>query len=409
MFQNSHVGLRGNASLRHVLVETPADTISIRRVLSDNSSADATVRLKIDNQRYVDLTQKMAIAKQATVIGVNSRNTRRDDGFSAAASYAIWGCAVDAHFSNSFANSTFPTRSDSGGYGEFLHGRSLDGSLSRPLTSRVVARVSASIGLTSYRYFLIGRYPTPPTSRDQWHQSWRVSGIYTASTQFNTGVTLDVSKNRLINISSASAGVNSNVRTYRAEWNWSYRLLPGLTATQANAISADYTEYPFLPQNNRLSLNFGSATQLNAVITPRLSVTVAHSSQQSPGGNYILYPDGLHYFGRADETKNYTLNTRIDYSPSRGISLTANPIYYASDRTGTVDGQTVPQRRSRSLTFSGGANINWQVGRRGVVSGNIQRSYRADRSVSYSSGVVQPSPRSEIDYWNGSLQFSWTL
>ena len=409
LFQNSPVGIRGNASFRHVQVETPADTISIRRVLSDNSGADGTVRLKLDSQRYVDLTQKMAITKQATVIGVNSRNTRREDGFTAGAYYAIWGWGLDSHFTNGFANSTFPTRSDSGGYGEFVHTRSLDGSVSRPLTPQLLARVQASIGLTSYRYYLIGRYPTPPASRDQWRQSWRASAIYNASAQFNTGVMIDVSKNRLINISSASTGTNSNERSYRAEWNWSYRLLPGLTATQTNAITADYTEYPFLPENNRLSLDFGTQTKLNAVITPRLNVTVSHNTKQSPGGNYTLYPDGNYYFGRADETKNYTLDALINYSPSPAISLTANPTYLTSDRSGTINGQAVPQRSSRSLTFSGGANINWQVGRKGVLRGNIQRSYRADRSIAYSSGLPQPSPRSEIDYWNGSLQFSWTL
>ncbi len=409
VFQSAPVSLRGNYSYRHVVVETPGDSGGIRRVLSDNNGADVTVRMRLDNDRYLDLTQRTALTKQATVIGADSRNTRRDDGFSASARYLIWGWSIDTRFNNGFSNSTFPTRSDSGGYGEFLHSRSLDGTLNRALTSRLVAKLSTSVSLTSYRYFLIGRYPTPPVSRDQWRQSWRAEASYTTSARFNTGVTMEVSKNRLINIPSASTGANNGTRSYRGEWRWSYRLLPGLTATQRNTLSADYLEYPFLPENNRLTLDFGAVTTLNAIITPRLTVNVTHNSRQTPGGNYTAYPDGLYYFSRADEGTNYTLGASIAYSPSPAISFSFEPSYYSADRAGTVNAVQVPQRSSRSLMFSGGANINYQLSRKGTLRGDIHRTYRAERSTSYASGVPQFSPRSELDYWNGSLQLSWHL
>ncbi len=409
LLQSAPISLKGSFTFRHVQVETPADSGSIRRVLSDNTGGEATLRLRRDNDRYLDLTQRTAVTKQATVIGARSRNTRQDDGFAASGRYLLRGWALDGRFQNGFSNSTFPTRSDSGGYGEFLHSRSLDGTLNRQLTSRLNAKISASIGLTSYRYYVIGRYPTPPVSRDQWRQSWRAEGSYTRSTKFNTAVALEVSKNRLINIPSASTGANNNTRSYRSEWRWTYRLLPGLTATQRNTLSADYLEYPFLPDNNRLTLDYGAVTTLNAVVTPRLSMNVTHNSRQTPGGNYTIYPDGLYYFSRADESKNYTLAAAIAYTPSPAISLTFAPSYFAADRTGTVNAVQVPQRASRSLSFSGGANINRPVSRKGVLRGDIRRSYRADRSTTYSSGVPQSSPRSELDFWNGSLQLSWQI
>jgi hypothetical protein len=409
LYQAAPISLKGNYSFRHVQVETPADSGSIRRVLSDNTGADVTVRLRQDNDRYLDLTQRTAVSKQATVLGARSRNTRQEDGFSASGRYLILGWALDTRFQNGFSNSAFPTRSDSGGYGEFLHIRSLDGTLNRSLTSHLNAKISASIGLTSYRYFLIGKYPSPPVSRDQWRQSWRAEASYSTSARFNTAVAMEVSKNRLINIPSASTGANNGTRSYRGEWRWSYRLLSGLTATQRNTLSADYLEYPFLPENNRLTLDYGAVTTLNAVITPRLTVNVTHNSRQTPGGNYTAYPDGFNYFSRADESKNYTLGADIAYAPSEAISFTFQPNYYAADRSGTVNGVAVPQRSNRSLTFSGGANINYPISQKGVLRGDIHRSYRAERSTSYSSGVPLFSPRSELDYWNGSLQVSWHI
>jgi hypothetical protein len=409
LFQSAPIGLKSNFTYRHVQVETPADSGAIRRVLTDQSGIDGTVRLRLDNERYVDLTQKLSVTKAATVIGATSRNTRRDDGFSANARYLLAGWSLESRFSNAFGNSSFPTRSDSGGYDEFLHTRSLDGSVTRQISARIGLQMSASIALTSYRYSVIGKYPTLPVSRDQWRQSWRVKGSYARSTRFNTALSLEVSKNRLINIPSASTGTNNGTRAYRSEWSWNYRLLPGLTATQINTISADYLEYPFFPDNNRLTLDYGAVTTLNAVITPRLNIAVTHNTRETPGGNYTLYPDEQYYFERADRSKNSSLRATIAYAPSPAISFNFRPSFYAADRSGSVNGLDVPQRTSRTLDFSGGANINWPIGRRGALRGDISRTYRADRSTTYSSGVPQVTPRSEIDYWNGSLQLSWQI
>lgn len=409
LFQSAPIGLKSNFTYRHVQVETPADSGTIRRVLTDQSSIDGTVRLRQDNDRYVDLTEKLSLSKQATVYGVTTRNTRRDDSFSASARYLLWGWALTGNFIHGFGNSRFPTRSDSGGYSELLHTRTLDGIVSRQLTADIIAQVSASIGLTSYRYAVIGKHPSLPVSRDQWRQSWRAKGSYSPSTRFNTSLSLEVLKNRMINIPSASTATNSGTRAYRSDWSWTYRLLPGLTAVQINTLSADYLEYTFFPTNNRLTMDFGSVTTLNAVVTPRLSISMTHNTRRNPGGNYTLYPDDLYYFEPADENESSSLRASIAYSPSPVISLNFAPKYFAADRAGTVNGVQVPERSSRSLDFSGGANINWPIGRKGALRGDIARTYRAERTTTYASGVALSSPRSEVDYWNGSLQLSWQL
>ena len=64
--------------------------------------------------------------------------------------------------------------------------------------------------------------------------------------------------------------------------------------------------------------------------------------------------------------------------------------------------------RSR-LSFTGGANLNLPIGRSGLLTGTINRSFSADRTTTYRNGVPQPSPVAEQDYWNGSLQLSWEL
>lgn len=407
LFQSRWIGLKSDFTYRHIQVETPAESIGIRRVLTDQSGIDGTVRLRQDNERYIDLSQRMSTSKQATVVGTDSRNTRRDDAFNATGRYLLSGWALDARFNHGFGTSAFPTRSDDGGYEEFLHSRSLEGTLSRQLSPRITGQLSGSVGLTSYRYSTIGNYSSLPVSRDQYRQAWRVKASFASSTRFNTSLSLDVSRNQAINIPSASTGSNSATRSYRSEWNWSYRLLPGLTATQINGLTADYLEYPFFPDNNRLTLDYSALTTLNAVVTPHLNISVTHSTRETPAGNYALYPDFLYYFERADENRNSRLAANIAYSPSPAVAFTFRPTYYATERLGTVDGVELPQRKNATLDFSGGANVNLPVGRKGTLRGDVARTYRAERTLTYAAGVERSTPRSEIDYWNGSLQLSW--
>jgi hypothetical protein len=411
LFQTARVGLKNNFSYRHVQVETPlADSAVIQRALTDQWGADGTMRLRQDNDRYVDMQLKTSTSKQATVKGARSRNTRREDGFSAGGRYLLLGWSIEPRFNHSFANSDFPDRgTGGGGYSEFLHIRSLDGTVTKQLSATVSAQISAAIGLTSYRYSVIGTFPALPVSRDTWRQSWRAKGSYAPSTRFSTSLGLEVSKSSLINIPSASTGTNNTVRSYRSDWTWSYRLMSGLTATQVNTVSADYQEYPFFPDNNRLTLDYGNLTTLNAVVTPHLNISLTHSIRETPAGNYTLYPDNLYYFERADESKNSSIRATIAYSPSPAISFGFRPNYYSAKRVGTVNGIEVPQRTNGTLDFSGGANINVPVGRKGTLRGDIGRTYRAERTTTYTNLGAQESPLSEVDYWNGSLQLTWTF
>ncbi len=409
VFPSSPLGLNLNYTLRNVRVETPIDSGRIQQLRTESNGADLTMRLRRDTDRYLNLIGRVGRARQATGAALGSESTRRDLEFRSDGRYALAGWGLEAQFANTHSRSEFPERVASGGYQESLYVRSVRGTLTRNLGARLTAKASGEVSLSSYRYRPIGVYPTLPVDRDQYRQSYRIDGLYARSSTFNTGVTLEVTRQLYINIPSASTAANNQDRVYRAEWRWSYRLLPGLTATQQNLLSADYVVFDFLPTNNRLSLDYGTATTLNAVLTKRLNVNVTHNARTQPSGRYLRQADGLSYLAKSDENQNYTLRAIISYTPTPAFALTLQPDYQANDRSGTLNGEEVPQRRSRTLNFSGGASLNMPIGRRGRLTGDIRRSYRADRSITYASGVANASPRSETDFWNGSLQLSWDL
>jgi len=413
LYPDAPLGLTVGYGYKESRVEAPTDSGFIQAVNSRNNSVDATLKGRLDNDRYVSATGHLGSVQQAQGTGVSyqlgSESTQQNTGLNAVGRYVFGGWSLDGTFGLTGAISKYPNRIATGGFGESLFVRSIDGTLTRPFGGRLIFKANGDVTLSSYRYYALGTYPTLPINNDQYRQSYRLEGIYTPSLKFNTGLALEVIRTLAINLPAASTASNNEDRTYRAEWHWTYRLLPMLTATQRNLLTADYVFYNYSAENNRLSLDYSLLTSLNAVLMPRLTVDLTHNSRVQPSGSYLTQSTGLEAFGKTDETKNYTLDVRVAYTPTPALSLTIEPSYLSVARGGTVNGVVVPQNKSGTLNFSGGANLNLRVGQRGQLTGGIQRIFSDDRSTTYSNGVPVPSPLAQTDYWSGGLTLTWAL
>ncbi len=402
VFPTAPVGLNVNYSARRTRVETPTDADTVNRLLTSGATIDATVRLRVDNDRYLNLTANAG--NNRTLQG-----TRKDKGVRAQARWAQGVYALDADYSDLIGDSDFPRRNRAYGYNEVQDNRQANATLTRPFGRRITAKLSSGISLSQFRSRATADSASPPTPRDSYRQNYRLEALYNQSERLNSGVALDVTLQRAINLPALSTSNNTDTRSYRAEWRWSYRMLRGLTASQTNSVQADYEFFPFASVRNDLSLDFNSVTNLNAVLTPRLTIDVTHNARQQPRGDWRILADGTGVLLPSDENLNYTLRSRVTYSPSPALSFTLTPDYQATNRNGTSNGVAAPTRRSRRLTFTGGANLNFQLGRKGLLTGTINRSFSADQSTTFKNGLPQDSPVAEQDYWNGSLQLSWEL
>lgn len=410
LLANSPVSGNVTYSLSSLLVETPTDSGTVSHVVNDQGGADFSLRLRQDSERYLNVTERIASSSQASASLLNSRSSGNENGLNASWRYVLLAASFEGSFSNGHKVSEFPTRGTDGGYGERSHARSIEATVSRSFGTKFNLRAKGSVNLTSYRYYVIGKYLNSPVDRDQYQQSYRLEGNYTRSDQLSSSLALEVKRTLNLNLSSSSATSNNEVHSYDATWSWTFRLLPGLTANQVNLLSADYTYYHFTPQSDRLLLSYTNNTTLNAVVSPHLTVDVSHILRSQPSGDYQVDPElGLYTFSPADETSSASLSVRIAYTPTPALTLSFQPDYQANDRYGTVNGAKSPQRTSRTLNFSGGASLNVPLGRRARLTGDIRRTYRADRTTQWSNGVPSPAPRSELDYWNGQLQLSWTM
>ena len=417
---NAPVGVNVNYAFRNTRVETPfgtvrvdtirtppggldtVNTVLINSIVNRSKSADATLRMRVDNDRSLTFTASLNRSE-------SPNGSRRDGGGKSTMRWILSGAVLDANYSDTRATSVFLRQRNGGGYLERTLARAADGQLVRTMGPRFVVRAIAGIGLDQYRYLAQADSATPPSPRDAYRQQYRAELSYNPSTKFTTGVVLQVSLNRAINLSASTTGSNNDVRSYRGEWRWNYRLFRSLTVTQNNQITADYTRYPFAPARNTLSLNHNTITSLAAQLPGNFFIDVQHNASRLPRGSYLRESDGLDYLQLSDDSRSYTLNTAIRYQPAPALGIHLEPRYQSSERSGTVNSVPTKQRADKNLSFSGGVDLNWRVGRKGQLTGRLSRNYTDQRTLNYQGGVGNLTPRSETDYWNGNLQLSWTL
>lgn len=400
--QSAPVSFRASFSFSRFHRENPADSGSLSISRGSSRSLNGTLRLRLDNNRYIDLTQDAASSDQRPVerrlssgesVFFQLVTPGQSDQSLVSMNYLIRGWNIQGRFSLRHQNKTTRTRA-------------LDGTLLRRLSSRIDLKGTANIELSSTGRFEGG---VSVIDADRSVRGYRLETSYNTANKLTMAAAFGLSREARVFVPSNVSNTTTDSRRYLAEWRWSYRLLPGFTATQRNEVSANYVTKRFLAARGNVFLNYGSFTTLNAIITPRLTINVNHEVRQQPSGDYSQFPDGIYYFSPADETRTYRIAAPVTYSPSPALSLSISPTYIATRSTGTVDGVAVPRSTSQSMNLAGGTNLNWPVTSRGRLTGGLQRSYRVDRSIDYPSGVERISPRAEFFFWSGSLQFSWQL
>lgn len=401
---------------------------------SYGNGIEGDLRLRGSQDRYVLISGRIADTKGFLELARKDRfvyepTIGKDRSLRVDGRYDLRGWTLDASFSNGFPTNDGPAQGSVARTGasdttvdyrerDELHTRSITGSLSRALARGLVVKASGTVTLSSYRYeisdsayraFVGDGSVTPTPPREDYRQSYKIEGTYARAGGFTSGIELEVARSLNMFLVGSRSAQNTEDRTYRAVWRWTYRMMRGLTVNQRNQMSATYSHPAFTPVQKRLSLSYLTTTTFNAVITPRLNIDMTYSRNLKPRGDYTPELDGTPSLFLSDESRDYVVNANLSYRPHHAVSFRINPVYQAIQSDGTSLGQEVPRRRSRTLTLNADANLNLQVATSARLTGRIGRALNSTRVVQYSSGRPDPGPRSEFDYWTGSLQLSWDL
>jgi hypothetical protein len=405
-------------------------TTHIQELQTRSGDVSAALQGRWSTERYFLVTRRFLNETRDYSVQRSQSSGRDDQSWSAEAHELRWGVKLDATFNTGTTDNDFTRRTTTerravqrtgrpdttytvvvpAGYTEHVRNRSLDVTLARPVGRTINLRLQGTVNLSTYRYDPVAGSGTSPVDRDQFRQNFLLDARFNPGKRWNTSVVYSQEVSQTVNLPAHYSASNGENRIYRLTWNWSYGLSDRLTASQRNAVAANYRRLTFRPADDDLTMEYTSTTTLEAIVVPnRLRVTVNHTALYQPSGDYVIdLTTGEDAFFKSAETKNYKLDARIAYSPSSWLTLNLNPAYL-NDRRLSAQGEGLGLLSStNNLQLSGGMSIRRRIGAKGELSGDLNRSFVADRKISYTAGLPFATPAVETDYWQGRLDFTWS-
>src|SRR5262249_10332964 len=147
----------------------PTDADLVNRIVTSGATADATVRMRLTNDRYMNLSGNLATNR--TLQGVaNSQGSKAEGRWFQGA----W--ALDANISDGVQLQKFASRPGVAPYDERSDNRQASATLQRQLGRRLTGKLTTSVGLPQPRPHAVGASTPPSTPRDSYRQSYRVEG-----------------------------------------------------------------------------------------------------------------------------------------------------------------------------------------------------------------------------------------
>jgi hypothetical protein len=423
LFPASRVGFNVNASRRKVQTQSPqvlGGRTSIQQILTESDDLTAALQGRFTAERTFNVTGRVGSESRDYNVQTSQSSARDDRSWTVELHELRWGTKLDGNFTQSRTESDYTRRTTTervgtvtqtvpAGYTEHSENRSLEATLSRSLGRRITLRLRGQVSLTSSRYSPVPQSRAVLVDRDLLRQLFLLETRYNPGKRWSSGLTYQQDLSRNVNLPGSSSGSNFDDHIYRLTWNWSYQLSQRLTANQRNNVSATYRKFTFRPASNRLTMEYSFVTTLEATVGSRLRITTTHSARFQPSGDYVLDPlTGVESFFKSDESQLYSLDARFSYSPTSWLTVNLEPVYQNDRRLGPQADQLGLLRSSNNLRMTGGVAVNRRVGAKGRLSGDLNRSFVADRSTSYTLGLPNPPSRSETDFWQGRLDFTWT-
>jgi len=433
-FRGRKVELTANYQLDNTRIHTLTavnDTIvSLRNAVRDTSvvgvtnsplnrnaagAIDATLRIQPVNYGSLDVTWKTGKTSSENSTLVTGNNSGNNHSITSAGRLDLGrGITLQGNFAITSSEVRYPKRDfPRGGYGQDQQTHDLSGTATVPLGNLLTLTLDSDIQLGTLRYSRIASPLSIPVAHDDASQNWRITiSPGPGQHRMSNTIGLKVARHQQVNLPASSTASNTDERTYTGTWNWTYLLLTGLSANQTNSLVADYTAYPFSPASNNASLTYTTTTILNADLGPRFRIVTTHFSQFLPKGNYRpqVPDDPTQYLSLTDESLNYSLDVRSEYSLLPPfVTLNADPIYSGTSRNTAKGSVLTLQRKSRTLNFRWGANLNLPVGKTGSLRGDVTYNENATRNLDYTGSPLGVVSRSATRALAGTLTFTITL
>lgn len=328
-------------------------------------------------------------------------------GFAADFHRVQFGTDLTLRYDESVTDNDY-TRRDPG-YVEANLLRKLEGEAARKLSLRTNARFSLGIylGRRAYEKFRSNQ-PTAvaPSNQDQLRVRGSLNVLYRPGPNFDTGVTFGLEQNDLVNIKNTASINNARLRTYSVAWNWSAR--PGTiwNVNQSNSATAAQQFFTFSPERDQLSFIYSLNTAIATQFSQKVRFDLNHIVRLQSRGSFRQTGD-VRRFGKSSEFNTLDLLLREQYQATSFATfeisqrLAVNPNYQFENG----HSRKINETRRNELTLV--ARINYPMGARSSLSGDVRRVLATDRQRSFGTSPTDASTNS--DYWLANLSFSLEL
>jgi hypothetical protein len=378
-------------------------TVVPERVLGQNDNLDGSVRLQLPRQGSLTVRAAKAQNEQVYSAEIDRSSVAKRTSFTADATVPTTRFAAGTiSYENTLSDNDY-TRRDPG-YVESALLRRLEANLSRGLGPRTSARLTAGMTLTRRRY---GSYTSSfgtdaPSGQDQLRSRASLNLSYRPGTRFDTGLTLAIEENDVVNLSSTASINNARQRSYGVTWLWNAKPGDIWSVTQSNNATAVQQYFNFTPDRDQLSFIYNLNTTVIAQLMPTVRLETQHTARIQSRGSW-RFVENQRRFGKANEFNSFDLNLRAVYTPKSWLTLEAQERLTSSPNYTFAHGVGTKVTESRRTEFTLLGRTSYSFSRRATLNGDLRRILSTDRSRSF--GVIPSDVPTNNDYWFGTISF----
>ncbi len=387
------------------VLEDPSDLNSEfivvpERVNGRNDAADAALHFTFPQRTALNVSGSLSRNNQIYTAEPDRSSVAERRSLAADLRRVLFGTDAGVTFENSITDNDY-TRRDPG-YLESNLQRRLEGNANRALGPRTTTRLTAGIYLTRRRYeefssSLVGA--APPSDQDQLRARGQLNVTYRPGSRFDTGLTLGLEQNELINLAATASINNATLRTYSVTWNWSARPGTMWSVTQNNTASAAQQYFTFSPDRDQLSFIYNISTQITTQLAPKVRLDLSHLLRLQSRGSFRQDAD-VRRFGKSSEFNTKDLSLRLQYVAAPWLTVEAQERLAVNPNFTFEEGVSTKTSESRRTEFTATARFNYPLSPKASINGDVRRILATDRTLTFGAA---PSDRAvDNDYWIGT-------
>ncbi|MGH7725211.1 MAG: hypothetical protein ACREOU_07245 [Candidatus Eiseniibacteriota bacterium] len=386
------------------IFEDPTDpdavTVVPERVNGRTDAADAALHFTLPQRTAINVSGSLSRNNQIYTAEPERSSVAQRRSIAADARRFIYGTDAGIVFENSITDNDY-TRRDPGYFESSLQ-RRLEGNLNRPIGPRTTGRATAGIYLTQRRYedfssSLVGA--APPSDQDQLRIRGQLNVTYRPGTRFDTGLTLGLEQNELINIARTASINNATLRTYSVTWNWSARPGSIWSVSQNNTASAAQQYFTFSPERDQLSFIYNLSTLVTTQLSPKVRLDLNHLLRLQSRGSFRQDAD-VRRFGKASEFNTKDLSLRLQYGAAPWLTVEAQERLAVNPTFTVAEGLSTKTNETRRTEFTATARFNYAFSPRAGINGDVRRTLATDRTLTF--GAAPTDRAVNNDYWVGT-------